>query len=343
LHGKLPSFEIDFRFRRKDESYVWILSRGAALRDEQGKPFRFAGSHTDITARKDTEQEVERLHKELLLTSRQAGMAEVASGVLHNVGNVLNSVNVSVNMLNDCLGRSQAGNLAKACSLIDAHLADLGSFFTMDPKGKRVPEFLSRLAVSLAEEHEAFSRELQTLSRNVEHIKEIVAMQQSYAKVAGVLEDLPAPSLVEDALRMNAGAFLRHSVHVKREYQDVPAVRVDRHKVLQILINLFRNAKYAMDAANPAEKVLTIGVALNGAGRVKILVRDNGIGIVRENLTRIFSHGFTTKGDGHGFGLHSGALAAKEMGGSLEALSDGPHAGATFILELPIAPTDHTV
>jgi signal transduction histidine kinase len=70
---------------------------------------------------------------------------------------------------------------------------------------------------------------------------------------------------------------------------------------------------------------------------VSIIVRDNGIGIPPENLIKIFNHGFTTKRDGHGFGLHSGANAAKEMGGSLTAESNGPGLGATFTLELPVA------
>jgi len=150
-------------------------------------------------------------------------------------------------------------------------------------------------------------------------------------------EDLSVAGLIEDALQMNAGAFLRHGVTVRREFQNVPAVRVDRHKVLQVLVNLFRNAKYSLDEAAPPEKILNLGVAMNGDGKVKITVRDNGIGIPRENLTRIFGHGFTTKRDGHGFGLHSGALAAKEMGGSLHADSEGIGKGAVFVLELPVA------
>jgi len=162
-------------------------------------------------------------------------------------------------------------------------------------------------------------------------------MQQSYAKVGGVVEDLRAAHLVEDALRINEAALLRHGVTVKRQFEEAPRVRVDKHKVLQILVNLLRNADYAMRAAGRNDKVLTLGVSGNGGGMVKVTVQDNGIGIPLENLTRIFGHGFTTKRDGHGFGLHSGALAAKEMGGSLRAMSDGPGTGATFILELPIA------
>jgi len=291
----------------------------------------------EVEQHKRTELELRRTQGKLLEASRRAGMAEVATGVLHNVGNVLNSVNVSINVINEHLRSSQTGNLAKVCSLLKDHQADLGAFLTTDPKGRRVPELLSHLAMAQEEERTSLLGEAQTLTQNVEHVKEIVAMQQSYAKVAGVIEDLPAATLVEDALRMNAGALTRHSVVVKREFNEVPLVRVDRHKVLQILVNLVRNAKYALDAADRNDKVLTLGVAMNGTGCVKLVVRDNGVGIAPENLTRIFSHGFTTKKDGHGFGLHSGALAAKEMGGCLQAFSEGPGTGATFILELPIA------
>lgn len=162
-------------------------------------------------------------------------------------------------------------------------------------------------------------------------------MQQSYARVSGVLERVPVVELLEDAIQINFAAFQRHEIRLVREFGPVPPVLVDRHKVLQVLINLLRNAKYALGESKAPEKRLTISLGMNGNSRVKISVQDNGVGIPPENLTRIFAHGFTTKKQGHGFGLHSGALAAKEMGGSLHAQSEGPGRGATFILELPIA------
>jgi signal transduction histidine kinase len=169
---------------------------------------------------------------------------------------------------------------------------------------------------------------------NVEHIKEIVAMQQNYAAFGGVKEMIDVVKLVEDSLRINEGSMSRHRVAVIREFGKVPPLNLDKHKMLQILVNLLRNAKHACDESGRADKRLTVRVA-NSNGRITICVMDNGIGIPPENLTRIFNHGFTTRKGGHGFGLHSGALAAREMGGSLTVHSDGLGQGAAFTLELP--------
>ncbi|HEX4084754.1 MAG TPA: ATP-binding protein [Chthoniobacteraceae bacterium] len=290
----------------------------------------------EIAERKRAEEEVEVLHNQLVEASRHAGMAEVATGVLHNVGNVLNSVNVSSTLLSDRLRKSRASNVVRAADLLKERNGDLATWLATDERGKMLPNYLAELGKHLATEHADMTAELELLVKNVEHIKEIVAMQQNYAKVSGFTESLPVEKLMEDAIQMNAAAFDRHRVRVIRNYDNVPNVRVDKHKVLQILVNLLRNAKYAMDS-NPGERRLDLTIQKTGEENVRVIVRDTGCGIPKENLTRIFSHGFTTKKDGHGFGLHSGALAAQEMGGILTAESEGQGRGATFILDLPIS------
>jgi C4-dicarboxylate-specific signal transduction histidine kinase len=263
-------------------------------------------------------------------------MAEVATSVLHNVGNVLNSVNVSTNLLADGFRRSKIPGLAKAAALLRENAHDLPAFFGKDSRGKKLADYLQQLAVQLIEEHASMLKELQELTGNVGHIKEIVAMQQSYAQVSGVAECVLVSDLLEDAVRMNTGAFVRHNVQVDREFGPEPvAITVDKHKVLQILVNLLRNAKYACDDSGRSDKRLKVRI-VRSEQRVSISVEDNGVGIPVENMTRIFNHGFTTRKTGHGFGLHSGALAAKELGGTLRVHSDGPGTGATFTLELPL-------
>jgi signal transduction histidine kinase len=290
-----------------------------------------------ITALEQAEAEREKLHKQLLETSRQAGMAEVASNVLHNIGNVLNSVNVSATLVADLARKSKVTQLAKAVALLDEHSADLADFITRDPKGVQMRDYLHQLSNHLAQEQQISIAELESLRKNIEHIKEIVAMQQSYAKISGLTEVVNVADLVEDSLRINEVALQRHKVRLVREYLDVPPITVEKHKVLQILVNLIRNAKQACNEGGCKDKQLTLHIA-NGDGNIKISVADNGIGILPENLTRIFNHGFTTRKGGHGFGLHSGALAVRELGGSLTARSDGHGQGAVFTLTLPQQP-----
>jgi signal transduction histidine kinase len=262
-------------------------------------------------------------------------MAEVATGVLHNVGNVLNSVNVAVGCVGESLRKTSPARLSKVLEMLRAHRENLGAYLSEDPKGRQIPEYLEQLAAFCAAENKRALDEISHLEKNIEHIKDIVAMQQSYAKVSGVTELVPVADLVEDALRMDLSSLVRHDIRITREFQTDARITVDKHKVLQILVNLVRNAKQACDESGKAEKNLIIRAA-SDSERVRIEVSDNGVGIPAENLDRIFNHGFTTRHDGHGFGLHSGALAAREIGGALKVHSGGPGAGATFTLELPL-------
>jgi signal transduction histidine kinase len=282
-----------------------------------------------------TQAELQEAHQALVRASRQAGMAEVASSVLHNVGNVLNSVNVSANLLDERIQTSKATGLARVAAMLEQQGDQLGSFIANDDRGKRLPTYLAQLSSQLLADREAALTELASLVKSVEHIKDIVRMQQSYATHGGVVESVAVADLVNDSVRLNAEAFSRHGVTLACEFEEVPAVTVDKHRVLQILVNFIRNAKYACDDSGRNDKRITIRVTRCALG-VAIEVVDNGVGIPTENLTRIFSHGFTTRPGGHGFGLHSAALAAQELKGSLRVASDGPGRGATFRLELPI-------
>ncbi len=310
-----------------------------AHKNPEGEVEYFSTVLRDMTAHREAEEALRISQQKLLDTSRLAGMAEVATGVLHNVGNVLNSVNVSAGLVVEKLRRSKAPKLAKAAALLTTHDGDLGEYLTKDVNGQKLPGYLAKLGEFFILENSELLDEVDQLSRNIEHIKEVVAMQQSYAKVSGVFENLQAHRLVEDAIAMNIGAFERHGVKVERRFSAVPAIRVDRHKVLQILINLIRNAKYALDDIERTDKKLTISISAPNEHFVHIVVADNGIGIPQENLTRVFAHGFTTRKGGHGFGLHSGANAARSIGGAITVASPGIGQGATFTLELPIAPS----
>lgn len=290
---------------------------------------------TQVAAKEEALTELATVQSSLLEVSRAAGMAEVATGVLHNVGNVLNSVNVSCTLIMDQLRESRVGNVARVAGMIAESGDGVGQFLTEDPRGRQIPAYLTSLSSALQEEQQLMSKETEALNERIEHIKEIVTMQQTYGRVSGVLETISPEQLMEDALNLTAGTLTRHEITVQRQYEQVPPITVDKHKVLQIFLNLINNAKQACMDGDGMEKTIQLRIFTSGHDRLCMQVADNGMGILCENLTRIFHHGFTTRKSGHGFGLHSGALAAKELGGSLTAGSDGPGLGATFTLELP--------
>jgi PAS domain S-box-containing protein len=326
--------DAEFVIVRPDGERRIVLSSAQRLLGHARQPLGALAVIEDITERRLAEEELERVHKELLVASRQAGMAEVATNVLHNVGNVLNSVNVSASIVSERIKRSKCAGLGRVAALLNEHAPELATFLS-GSQGSHLPAYLNELAAELIAERDVAIAELGELRGNVEHIKEIVAMQQSYARRGGVTDLVDIRTLVEDSLRMNEGAFSRHRVTLVRDFQDVPLITVDKHKVLQILVNVIRNAKYACDESPGTEKRVTVRVRA-GEGTMLIAVIDTGVGIPAENLERIFSHGFTTRQDGHGFGLHSCALAAKDLGGSLRGESAGAGQGATFTLTLPL-------
>lgn len=288
-------------------------------------------------------RELHEAQSELLTTAREAGMAEIANNVLHNVGNVLNSVNVSAGLIGGWMRNSKAQGLAKAVQLMNQHATNLGEFLSRDEKGKALLGYLDKLVVALAAEKQGIVDELESLTKSVDHIKEIVATQQSYAGATSLVEPVQVKDLLEDALRMNAASIAKQQITVVKDFADVPSLLLDKHLVLQILVNLIRNAQHAMEAMGDRCHQLKLQMHIaNSAdtGRLRISVEDDGEGIAPENLTRLFTHGFTTRTNGHGFGLHSCALAAKEMQGTITAHSDGPGRGAAFTLELPVNPAE---
>jgi PAS domain S-box-containing protein len=315
----------------------WTEVTKLPLCDEAGAVIGTFGLSSDVTEAQHIRLELETAQHKIIEASRMAGMAEVATGVLHNVGNVLTSLNVSANVIASSLQQSKAGSLGRVTGLLQEHESDLGEFIAHDAKGRRVPEFIESLARHWLEERDRLMQEIASLQENIDHIKEIVTLQQSYATMVGVVEPLDPTKMMEDAVRMNAGALARQDITCVREFQATPRILAEKAKVLQILVNLIRNAKHATDEGGTSEKIIRLTIEPGTAGRVRLMVQDNGIGIPAGNLAKLFTHGFTTRRDGHGFGLHSAITAAKDLKGSLTAHSDGIGKGATFVLDLPAA------
>jgi predicted ATPase/signal transduction histidine kinase len=280
-------------------------------------------------------RELRQAHAQLVETARAAGMAEVATNVLHNVGNVLTSAIINVQVMNQTVDTSRLGRLKQVTTLLAEHRPELADFLTRDPRGALLPDYLHELSDELLREQAVLREGLEATTQNVEHIRAIVQVQQAYARNTLVTEECELSQLVEDALRMQRPALEGHGITVARELSPLPRVRVDKHKVLQILINLLTNARNAMAALPLGQRHLHVRLEARD-GMARIHVEDNGMGIEPGLRERLFTQGFTTREGGHGLGLHSSALAAQMLGGRLTLESPGPGLGATATLELPL-------
>ncbi len=285
-----------------------------------------------------SKKELESTHKKLLETARSVGMAEVATGILHNVGNVLNSVGVTTASIKTRATNSRSHHITRITDQLIEHKDDLGTFITTQDRGKKLTTFLQTLSEHITKEQVDLIKDIDTLAKHINHITEIVNLQQSYSKTVGMVESVSISELMEDAIRINYDGLVRHRVEIKREFDPLPPVMLDCHKVLQILLNMVNNAKHALATSDQKNRLINARIFKTDDGYFHVEVADNGAGISEENMTRIFNYGFTTRKDGHGFGLHSGALNAKEMGGSINVYSEGPGKGATFTLGLPFTP-----
>jgi two-component system, LuxR family, sensor kinase FixL len=335
-NGILPTIDTEFQ-TQTGRALPVSLSCGI-VRDQRGKITGVLIIARDITARQQADAERQALQKQLVETSRRAGMADVATNMLHNVGNILNSINVTATLIARTLRKSPLSDLGRIARMLQEHTPTLDDYLMHDPKGRLIPGYLTKLSEYLDQEQAMILQEVESLSNNIEHIKQIVSMQQSLARFGGLQEPVRLTELMEQALAINLAALEQHQIAVVREYADLPEMMTDRHQVLQILVNLINNATHVMQAYPGRQHCLTLRVDLaeDMPGWVRLQVHDTGVGIKPEYLTRIFAQGFTTRQEGHGLGLHSSALAAKMIGGALRASSPGEGQGATFTLDLPV-------
>jgi len=326
-----------FRFRVVTPlgNSVHLEAHARIFCDADGTPERILGVSWDVTNEVLQEERKRELQSQLRDASRDAGMAEVATGVLHNVGNVLNSLGVSAALMQSQLRDSRVGNVRRIATLLTEQGANAGQFLENDERGRQMPAYLSQLGENLSAENQRLQTEAAAIAAHVGHIRNIVAAQQTYARRGGVTEAIDIGELLDNAVAIHFADM--SDVAIRREYEPLAPITIDRHKLIQILGNLLSNARHALKDTGQARRQLTLRARRLDAESIAIEIQDSGVGISRDVLERLFEFGFTTKKDGHGFGLHTCAILAKELSGELVAYSDGPGHGARFVLRLSSA------
>ncbi|CAM2067734.1 PAS domain-containing protein [Sulfidibacter corallicola] len=337
LRGQSPVYEGEHRMFHKNGQIIWFFVRGAAVFNEKGQILRLSGSNTDITQRKEAELELQKAQEASLAQAHAVGRAEFATGVLHNIANVLNSVNVTGNTIQEFVSRSRLPQLARAFAMLTDHSENLLDFLTKDAKGTKLPEYLTRVGGVIDKDFREMQRLVREINDKIHLMRDVIETQQTHAKNNQRVAEEDLSKLVEDALKIQMESLNKHDIRIHRRFKPVPRIRLAIASFLHVLINLLKNAIEAMENSPPSEKNLYLELAVED-GWIVLKVADSGEGINKENMKSLFQHGFTTKKYGHGFGLHFCRGSIEDMGGTIHAYSDGPGHGATFVISLP-APT----
>lgn len=343
------SFEMEIRFYYQiDHSVRWVLikCKSSSVSENEKKidvnRFNLSGIIMDIDQQKKNEAKLRELNAQLVEMARRAGMSEVAISVLHNIGNILNSAGVSLAVMRGKMMTDRALKLKEVAHLLEEGIAKKIYVFP-DEKGHLISKYLNELSKILMTNQQEIKDELDNLDGYFKHITSIVLMQHELSGRAGIHEKITVQDLLEQAVQMCYDVGTENVVKINKHYEFNTEILINRTKALQIVVNLLSNAKQAavMCGMQPDKKIDIHTQQSTKKGFFDIVVSDNGVGIEKEAMKKIFMMGYTTKKDGHGFGLHMSAIAAHELGGKLAASSPGLNQGAVFTLTLPIHPIDN--
>ena len=279
--------------------------------------------------------ELEATKDELVEKAHLAGMAEIATGVLHNVGNILNSVNTSSALIRNSIHQSKIEGIFKANELLRQHIDQIEKFIAENPKGKELMNYYLMLEDPLKKEREELLSQATRLEDKINLIKEVISAQQTYAGANMQTTQTSLDEMIENSLSLQAGSIERHGLIVMKDLKATSPIMAQRSKLIHVLVNIFKNAKEAMNDLPPEEKKIFIKTWQDDES-VYLSITDNGPGFKQETLKKIFTQGFTTKKNGHGFGLHSSANYIAEMGGSIQASNSDNGKGATFTIKFPL-------
>lgn len=325
-------YEYEFRFINKDGEYIWFKN----IARWEGEDHHVTGVIFNIQQHKLAEEKIKELNQKIVLTARQAGMAEVATSMLHNIGNILNSAKVSLEMLEKNAGSGYSVKIDKILQMICDNLQTLPDFLQSDQRGRLIIPYLQEFVIHLQQQESQSEVEIRKLMENLQHITDIVSMQQSVGGTSSIMERIYCSELIDLALSMIFPLSKNKEIQVIKNIGDHSMITSDRAKLLQILTNLLKNAVESI-SSKPEPQGGQIRISVDALDRhtIRLMIADNGSGIEEHLLDKIFSFGFTTKAKGHGFGLHSAALTVRELGGRLWAESKGKNQGALFVLTLP--------
>lgn len=273
--------------------------------------------------------------KRVLGAAHQAGMADVTSEVLHNVGNVINSANASVEQLGEQLHNSKVSGLERAVELLRENSGRIGEFFSQDPRGPKLADYLMKISGVMRQECRANLERVARIRKSLFHIQEIISHQEQWAHRPEFAFETDLAEVFQEVLLLNQDRLDQAGIVTELQVEPKLELMLNKSKLTQVLVNLVRNAIQAMERTAGGARVLTLLARRLDDQSIEIEIQDTGCGMTDEVQASLFHHGFTTKENSQGIGLHYCANAVRTMGGAIAASSGGPGRGASIRIRLP--------
>ncbi len=341
IKGVGGPYEGENRMIHKDGRHLWFYVRAEGIRDKDGKTIRVFGSNTDITVRKKAELELKKAQEEALVHAHAEGRAEFATTVLHNIGNVLNSVNVNSANIRETVQKMGIQQLQLAMKMIEENTHDLDNFFNNHPKGRQLPQYIVQKTAIMNKDFEKLTHLAGDIGDKISLMHEIIETQQTHAKNPEGIGQEDLARLVNESLKVQMEFINREGITIHKRYKAIPPLVLPAAALIHVVINLIKNAVEAMNLMPRAHRSLYIDIFEDEQLNTHLKIRDTGIGVKPQNMEKMFVHGFTTKKHGHGFGLHYCAQSIREMGGEIAIESEGEGKGATFTITFPMEMRRH--
>ncbi len=276
-------------------------------------------------------EKLDNTYKTFTDQAHKEGMANIATEILHNIGNILNSVNTSVQFMREVITTPVFDDLTMANHLLNMNITDIDNFISNDIKGKKLMEFYVNLGKSFDILQNHLSNHIHRLDYKVNSINDIIVAQQNFAVEKAIVEELDIISVLDDSLKLHLSSLDKYKIEIIKNYLYRPKILAQRSKLMHIFFSLISNAKESFLDILRESRYIRITVYNDSTGKY-ICIEDNGCGIRSDLLEKIFTYGYTTKKEALGFGLHRCTSYMKDMAGEIWAESDGPDKGATFVL-----------
>ncbi len=290
-------------------------------------------------------ERLEETREQLSLSAHRAGMAEIAVSVLHNIGNAMTSVNVRIYQLEERLQKSDIASLEKIYVLLqseDAAFQKSGGAETGPDTARRekLLQYFNAVIASLRENGDLMLADCAFIKKGLDHIMEIISLQQKYAGIRGFETREDVNELLKDSMEMMKDSLQKRNIHLEFDLIPSAPVFVNRNKLIQVFINIIKNAYEAIDAAPPENtKKISIATLLEKkeeTAYIQIIISDTGIGVPPDAADKVFRFNYSTKERGTGFGLHDAANYITAQDGMIRLHSEGIGKGASIIIWLPL-------